>query len=303
MVFSDKPALIVASLASIALGGAFFFALLMLFIHPFSTPAKQAVFPPAITLAPQALAAQAAILYDPTDGRVLFQKNADFSLPLASLTKIMTAETVLAASGGNNPKITITPADTALEADAGDWGFRAGDVVALSDLIKIGLVASSNEAMAAAAGSLGSNYLDQMNKTAGSLGLSHTYFLNPTGLDLNVETSGAYGSAYDVARLTAAFYETYPQYFTLTQQSIVSIPASGRTLSVAATTVPLQNIPGFMAAKTGYTDLAGGNLVAVFDIEVGHPLIAVALGSTETGRFDDVRTLINAVRQASATTL
>ena len=56
-------------------------------------------------------------------------------------------------------------------------------------------------------------------------------------------------------------------------------------------------IPGFIGAKTGYTDLAGGNLVAMFYAEIGHPLVVVVLGSTKQGRFDDIRTLISAVRK------
>ena len=72
-----------------------------------------------------------------------------------------------------------------------------------------------------------------------------------------------------------------------------------RTLTAAGDRAPLQNIPGFIGAKTGYTDLAGGNLVAVFDIDIGHPLIAVVLGSTEEGRFTDIETLINAAARAT----
>lgn len=66
--------------------------------------------------------------------------------------------------------------------------------------------------------------------------------------------------------------------------------------SAVATALPLSSLPGFVGAKTGYTDLAGGNLVVIFDIEIGHPLVAVVLGSTEQGRFDDIRTLAHAIR-------
>jgi D-alanyl-D-alanine carboxypeptidase len=150
--------------------------------------------------------------------------------------------------------------------------------------------------MAAAATSLGGNYLNEMNSTATALGLSSTYFLNPTGLDLNNNTSGAYGSASDVARLAADFLKSYPQFFELTTYPTISIDDSGKVLVANATEIPIQNIPGLIAAKTGYTDLAGGNLVAAFDIDIGHPLIAVVLDSTEAGRFSDIRTIINAAR-------
>lgn len=259
-----------------------------------------AAFPPAPVLDPAALTAKSALLYDPASGRVLFAKEPDVSRPLASLTKLMSA-TVILESGQQplNTPVTLTAADVSTEGDAGDWNLHAGDTATLGDLIKFGLVASSNYAMAAAAASLDGDYVRDMNRTAGALGLSATYFLNPTGLDINTEISGAYGSAYDVAKLAAAFLRDYPQFFQLTTKPTVSITASGKQLVANATTLPLLDTPGFIGAKTGYTDLAGGNLVAAFDIDVGHPLIAVVLGSSEIGRFSDIRTLINAARAAA----
>jgi D-alanyl-D-alanine carboxypeptidase (penicillin-binding protein 5/6) len=273
-------------------------ALLFVFFLSYSlykTPAQSPVqFPAELTLDPSQIEAKAALVYDPAERRILFQKNASASLPLASLTKLMAAQTVL--SGKNkNTAVTITLADI---APSGDWGFMVGDIIKLSDLVKMSLVASSNDAMAAAAASLGEDYMNQMNRTAGELGLSNTYFLNPTGLDLSDETSGAYGSAYDVARLAAAFMKKFPEYFALTAQEQVSIEDGKRTLSAKATALPLRGIPGFIGAKTGYTDLAGGNLVAAFDVDIGHPLILVVLGSSEAGRFTDIETLISASREA-----
>ena len=258
-----------------------------------------AQFPAVLTLAPERIEARAAIVYDPVEQRILFQKNAAVSLPLASLTKLMSAETVLRVKNVNVP-LTITLADLAPQ---GDWGFRAGDTVSLSDLIKMALVASSNDAMAAAAASLGGDYMNQLNRTAGMLGLSNTYFLNPTGLDLSEETAGAYGSAYDVARLAAAFMRGFPQYFELTANDTISIQDDGRVLTATSTALPLHSIPGFIGAKTGYTRLAGGNLVAAFDVDIGHPLIVVVLGSSEEGRFTDIETLIHAIRSSATTTL
>ncbi len=246
-----------------------------------------------------ALDAQAAILYDPTTGKILYDKNAQLTLPLASITKLMTAHVVL-HEVSTSTLITLSSKDTVGGSDAGDWGLKVGDVLRLGDLIKIGLAASSNYAMAAAASSVGSGYISDMNRDANQLGLSHTYFLNPTGLDITADTSGGYGSAYDVARLTATFLKEYPQYFELSAEPTISVRASGRDVTAQATAAPLQDIPGFIGAKTGYTDLAGGNLVMAYDIDINHPLIAVVLGSTEEGRFTDIRALVNASRQLHA---
>ena len=249
-------------------------------------------FPTPVVLDPTALIAQAAVVYDPLDGRILYAKNSQTPLPLASLTKLITASAVL-ASVPTNTQVAITSEDLAPD---GDWGFQVGDSVAVSDLLRIGLIASSNDAMQAAASSLGPNYLGSMQAIVESMGISDMRFYNPTGLDTSTTTAGAYGSAYDMARIAAAFSRSYPQYFDLTTQSKVSIPDGGRTLSATATAVPLEDVPGLVGAKTGYTDLAGGNLVAVFDIEVGHPIVLVVLGSTEDGRFSDMKMLINAAR-------
>ena len=259
-------------------------------------PSVATLFPTVLTLDPASIGAQSAIIYDPSNNRVLFAKNSTEQLPLASLTKLMTAEVVLEKKLPNTP-VRITLDDLRPE---GDWGFRVGDVVSLGDLLRFGLVASSNDAMAAAASTLGNGYLADMNLAAVNLGLTQTYFLNPTGLDLNQTTSGGYGSVYDLARLTALFYKKHPEFFERTIQPSVSIRVGGRTLTAKATFVPLSAIPGFIGAKTGYTDLAGGNLVVLFDAEIGHPLVAVVFGSTEKGRFNDIRKLITAVRNADA---
>jgi D-alanyl-D-alanine carboxypeptidase len=245
-----------------------------------------------VSLVPSAIKAQSAILYDLKSGEVLWQKDAQEPLPLASLTKLMTASAVL-ASRQPSTRVEITPGDLSPE---GDWGLRPGDVLSIRDLIKLGLVASSNDAIAAAASSLGTGYIAAMNNLARQFNLTKTSFSNSTGLDLNDQSAGAYGSAFDVARLTGWFYQQYPAFFAYTAQPAVSVNDGGRVLSFDATMAPLQNLPGFIGAKTGYTDLAGGNLAAVIDLSVGHPVVAVVLHSSEAGRFSDIRTLIAAAR-------
>lgn len=254
-----------------------------------------ALFPLSPTIAPGVIAAKAAILYDPADGRILFEKNAAQPLPLASLTKLMTAEILLTALSPDTP-VVVTADALKMSADQADAQFRQGDVLPLRDILEFGLVASSNVAMQAAAETLGRGYIARMNDVAANLGLAQTHFTNPTGLDVSTSTPGATASAYDVARLAALFYTQYPSYFSLTRQGSIAVAAGKRTLSATATALPLQTIPGFIGAKTGYTDLAGGNLVAVFDVDIDHPIVAVVLGSSENGRFDDIRTLMQAIQ-------
>jgi D-alanyl-D-alanine carboxypeptidase len=117
------------------------------------------------------------------------------------------------------------------------------------------------------------------------------HFANPTGLDTSSTTAGAYGSARDMALLVSDFLRQYPVLFSATVNE---------TTPMKATAEPILDIPGLIGAKTGYTDLAGGNLVAAFDIEVGHPIVVVVLGSSREGRFTDVRNLIDAARAVLA---
>jgi serine-type D-Ala-D-Ala carboxypeptidase (penicillin-binding protein 5/6) len=274
----------------------------LLYVH--KTPAPQAAaqqFPKPITIKADSLVAKAAVIYDPSSGKILYAKNAQVTMPLASLTKLMTAQVAL----NNIPPstlITISAKDASVEGDAGDWNLKVGDRMTLGNIIKLGLDASSNHAMSAAAAALGGSYIHDLNKTAGQLGLSHTYFLNSTGLDLTAETSGAYGSAQDVAHLAAAFMRDYPTYFELSTAQSVTVPVSAgkinRQVTANATALPILDMPGIIGVKTGYTDLAGGNLVVAYDLDINHPLIAVVLGSTEEGRFNDVRALITASRLA-----
>jgi D-alanyl-D-alanine carboxypeptidase (penicillin-binding protein 5/6) len=258
-------------------------------VFAFETPVKAAIS----VIPPQQVMARAAIVYDPVSKQIIFEKNGDERLPLASLTKLMSADAVLAHESATTT-VEITRDDL---KPSGDWGLRVGDRWNLVDLVRFGLVASSNDAMAAAAGVLGDNGIDAMNHRAQELGLTQTYFFNPTGLDLDIETAGAYGSAHDVAILAAAFLAAHPALFEATVAPSVTIRSGTEILHATSTAGPLLDIPGLIGAKTGYTDLAGGNLVAAVDISVGHPLIIAVLGSTREGRFEDVKTLVGAARE------
>src|SRR3989344_3676582 len=149
----------------------------------------------SVALADSALIAKSAILYDTGTGRVLYQKNAYEQVPLASLTKLMAVQTVLSVKSPDTP-VQITRSDL---NPSGDSGLKVGQTINLGDLIKFALVASSNDAMEAAAASLGDGSINKMNAAAAAMGLTKTHFFNATGLDISTTASGAYGSAYDVA--------------------------------------------------------------------------------------------------------
>ena len=241
--------------------------------------------------------ARAAIVYDARQQRILFEKNANAQLPLASLTKLMLA-LVAFETLPNDVNIVITP--QALSAE-GDSGLTVGEIWHLQDLIDATLIPSSNDGAQALALSMSDESTTRavlmMNRRARELGLESMYFVNPTGLDESPTMAGAYASAKDVALLLAhlAQYEQAVLDGT-SRDGMLLTSESGITHEAVNTNEALGQIPGMIGGKTGYTRLAGGNLAIAFDSSVGHPIIVVVLGSTESGRFYDVRALVNAAR-------
>ncbi|HVU75276.1 MAG TPA: hypothetical protein VHD38_00320, partial [Candidatus Paceibacterota bacterium] len=108
-----------------------------------------------------------------------------------------------------------------------------------------------------------------------------------------------YGSAHDMAELFGYAASTSSQYFAATAKENIEVQdESGISTAAHNTDEALGEIPGLIMGKTGYTDLAGGNLVTVFDVGLAHPVVAVVLGSTYDGRFTDMKTLVTKTREA-----
>ncbi len=250
------------------------------------------------------ISAQAAIIYDVTTHGILFSKNERAQLPLASLIKVPLVLTVRNVLNATDP---ILISEAALEAE-GDSGLVAGDVWKAETLSDFTLVSSSNDgalALAEAAGPLiraryntsaqSDPVVWRMNTLFSELGLSETYAVNVTGLDVSTTLSGAYGSAYDMARLFAYVIARNQNLLEATAHNDLLVQSeTGNDYSAANTNDALGKVPGLMGGKTGFTDLAGGNLVTVFDAGLNHPIIIVVLGSTREGRFEDTRVLVDA---------
>lgn len=245
------------------------------------------------------LLAKSAYVLDLNTGKVFFEKNSEAQLPLASLTKIMTAITAL-SEVPESTLITIETEDLRLE---GDSGLFANEKWRLGDLLSLMLVESSNDGSFAVAGSVGqvlagtSNkadgrlaFVQKMNEKAREFGLPQTYFNNMTGLDEGIDRAGGYGSAKDMAFLLGYAVKQFPAIFHNTKYDSLKIQSESELDHTAINTnKALDGIPVIIASKTGYTDLAGGNLAIVFDAGFNRPIAVVVLGSTEEGRFEDVK--------------
>jgi serine-type D-Ala-D-Ala carboxypeptidase (penicillin-binding protein 5/6) len=254
------------------------------------------------------LTANAAYVYDVRTKTVLYSKNADKRLPLASLTKVMTA-TVALDLASKDSIVVVT--NEALRAE-GDSGLRAGERWSLKKLLDFSLTSSSNDGARAVALALGAlhktnpteedserDFINSMNMKASELQMKNTYFFNETGLDESTTKGGAYGTAKDMTTLFEYILKEHPDLLEATQDRTVRVTSLDNISHVAENTDQIvENIPGIKASKTGFTDIAGGNLVIAFDPELGRPIIISVLGSTAAERFTDVEQLVTRTLEA-----
>lgn len=239
---------------------------------------------------------KAYVVYDIVDQRIIAEKNSNVMLPIASITKVMTAITAR-NHYSKNKLITIRP----ISIDgAYDLGLKNGQVFELDELLKYTLVFSSNDGAQAISDGLGGRkaFVSQMNIDAKNLGLD-LYFTQPAGLDENGKLGGV-GSALSVAKMIRIARKEFPEILDATTRTRVSVNSStGKITGIPNTNQDVYNLRGIEASKTGFTDDAGGNLVVVVDISIGHPVAIVVLGSTRLERFSDVQMLYNALQKSN----
>ena len=250
------------------------------------------------------LTAESVFVWDVAKNKVLYQKNPDQLQPLASVTKLMT---IMLAHELMREEGTVVIDESAV-GQVGDSGIAPGEQFSLDTLADLTIMTSSNDgayALAAATGSFldtdepAAAFVRAMNIRANELGLSQTYFRNPTGLDVSEDEAGAYGSARDTAFLMSYILRNYPGILEATTENSTALSNLTGQYHAAENTNPVVNsIPGLIGSKTGYTTLAGGNLVVAFDASINRPIIISVLNSSYNGRFVDVLELAAAARIA-----
>lgn len=247
------------------------FALAFLCLIPFfdlSAVAEGAEIPPAVS-------AQSAVLIDAVSGTVLFAKDADRPLPMASTTKIMTALVALEKM----------PLDTVIEIDARAVGVEGssiyltdGEELTLEQLLYALLLESANDAATAiAVGVAGSveQFAELMNEKTSELGLKNTEFQNPHGLD----AEGHHTTAYELAIITASALQN-SIFETIVSTRKTTIPHDGTDgvrLLINHNKL-LRSYEGSIGVKTGFTKKSGRCLVSAAR-KNGATLIAVTLNA------------------------
>ena len=226
--------------------------------------------------APPPVAARAVLVANGDTNEILYERDADRRLPMASITKLMTALVTLESA---RPSETTTVRSSTVGIGGSTAGLVPGEELSVRDLLAAALVQSANDAawtLAAhvADGKIG-RFVRRMNQRARELGLENTHFVRPDGLDAR----GHYSSARDAYELARVAMER-PLIRRLVRMRNVEI-AGGRTLHTWNDL--LTRVPGMIGVKTGHTDGAGWSQVAAARRE-GVTLYAVILGGPTRAR-------------------
>ena len=238
------------------------------------------------------LPCRGAILVEQNTGAVLFEKEADEALPIASVTKIMTLLLTMEAldAGTLSLEEPVPVSELAASMGGSQVFLEPGETISLRDVLKAVFVSSANDGAVALAelvsGSV-EGFVRRMNERAGELGMEHTVFYNPTGLD-DQETN--LSSARDVALMSRALlsHETVTDYTRIWIDSI-----RNGAFGLSNTNKLIRFYPGATGLKTGSTGKAKYCVSASAERQ-GLKLCAVVLGGeTSQDRFNAAKTLLD----------
>lgn len=234
---------------------------------------------------------KSAYLTDYLTGAVLYAKNEQERLPIASVTKIMTSLLVFEAleAGKISYEEMVTVSDHAASMGGSQVYLEPGEQMSVKDLMKAMMISSANDAtMALAEHVAGSveTFVSMMNNRAAALGMENTAFKNPHGLD----EEGHYSCAKDVACMTRELltHKDVSQFTTVWMDTI-----RDGAFGLSNTNKLIRYYSGATGMKTGFTNAAGFCLSGTA-MRDGLHLIAVVLGGESSNeRFGTVKKMLD----------
>ncbi len=231
--------------------------------------------------------AKYAVLMDEGSGRVLYALNSSQRVPMASLTKVMTALLVL-ENGNLDQMVYIS--SMAAETGESTVSLEPGEILSRRDLLNVLLLSSANDAATALAESVAGsedNFVAMMNSRARELGMNDTHFSNSHGLN----APDHYSSAYDLAVLSRkAMANPTFQQLVATKSAVLPWVGHPWPRFLVNHNQLLYRYSGAIGIKTGYTSEAGNCVIG--DAQRGSlRLIAVVLHSPDV--YGDIENLLN----------
>jgi D-alanyl-D-alanine carboxypeptidase len=234
---------------------------------------------------PPDLSARAALMADVSTGEILMNVNPSLRWPIASITKLMTASIALEELP-QSEIVTLTSEDFLAGGNSLTQDLVPGNAYRVSELIKILLVSSSNEAAEALARTYGrERFIARMNAVAAAYGLRDTHFDDPSGLAAANQSTAA-----ELKTFVIEIRKAHPEIFRTTQATSVTVTEveTGK-MQIFRSTDQFAGRLGFLGGKTGTTPEAGENLVSIWEL-AGKPVVVVVFGSSD--RFRDTEALI-----------
>lgn len=243
---------------------------------------------------PQDVRAKASILIECDTGKVLYEKNPDVKLPIASVTKIMTLCVIFdrMEAGGLTSEDKVLISSKAVGIGGSHVFLDVNEYYTAQDMIKSIIIASANDACIAMAEHIGGSeesFVELMNQKAQSLGMENTRFSNCTGMPIE----NHYSTARDVSIMSRELmnHEMFFKWSHIWMDELQH--KDGRITGLTNTNRLVRFFDGCDGIKTGYTQEAGHCVSAT--VKRGNMrLISVIIGGeTSQKRFDDARDLIN----------
>ena len=193
--------------------------------------------------------AKSAVVYDTRSSRFLYEKNSDMKLPIASLTKVMSAVIILEKL---NLDDIVTIAEDSIKVDGEKQDLYLGEKMTVRNLLKLMLIESSNDAayaLAAYAKNQGINFITEMNTKARVLDMADSNFIDPAGLNDN-----AYSTVKDLIKLVE-YSLNYREIWDISSEKTAIVESSDEQIkhTVQSTNRLLGLIKDIIGGKTGYT--------------------------------------------------
>ncbi|HSW97294.1 MAG TPA: D-alanyl-D-alanine carboxypeptidase family protein [Candidatus Saccharimonadales bacterium] len=234
------------------------------------------------------ISAKSALAYDISTEKFLYVKNITERMPMASLTKIMTA--IIALEHPKSDDAYLVHGRDLVGEDS--MGLEPGEKLSLEELLYGIFLHSGNDAAEVLADNVGDGrkeFITNMNEKVKSLGLKDTHFTNPTGLEGDGDQ---YTTAYDLLVMTRYGLTNFPLFAKTSSAVDISISQTSthKAYYMDNETNLLTSYPGVDGVKTGYTPEAGYCLVTDLNYS-GHHILAVILGSDN--RRDEMKRILD----------
>lgn len=226
--------------------------------------------------------------------KIIFSENSQKALPIASISKLMTAVLLLENTPQNDydfSKVVTVSKTAASQEDVPVYGnLKENEAFTVEKLLELMLYYSSNDAAFAISEIVDpKTFVEKMNERAESLGFENTYFVNPTGLDpKDPDVIPNYSTARDLMEFSRYILKNHPLIFEF------SLRPGPYPVKNGLSDLYVTNGQKIVGGKTGYTEKAGGCMLLVLEDEKENYFINIILGTdSPKDRVQEMQKLIN----------